>query len=61
MDSGSSCDDDWEKLMGRLDGSGSLVDGREMNTVSVNVTFGVVGLLRSFDSWIVRVSCFLLG
>ena len=27
MDSGSSCDDDWEKLMGRLDGSGSLVDG----------------------------------
>ena len=46
--------------MGRLDGRGSLVDGREMNTVSVNVTFGVVGLLRSFDSWIVRVSCFLL-
>ena len=22
MDSGSSCDDDWEKLMGRLDGMG---------------------------------------
>ena len=47
--------------MGRLDGRGSLVDGREMNTVSVNVTFGVVGLLRSFDSWIVRVSCFFVG
>ena len=38
MDSGSSCDDDWEKLMGRLDGRGSLDDGWEMNTVSVNAT-----------------------
>jgi hypothetical protein len=34
--------------MGRLDGRGSLDDGWEMNTVSVNVTLWVVGLLDEF-------------